>query len=301
MKYNKASSRFILALSTISMVLMLLLFPRIVHAEIKITASFYPLAFIAQSVAGSNAEVINMTPTGVEPHEFEPKLSTLKGVYSSRLFIYNGAGVDLWAEKLSVDLKKKGIETVNMTSHMTLLKVEGKSADPHFWLDPVLVKKEVEVIRDALIKIDPAGRATYEKNAADISSKLNTLNSKFVTGLKTCKHKDIIVTHSAFQYMAARYGLNVFSILGLSTLEEASPKKLAELSNIVKEKKMKYVFYESLVSPKLAETLANEAGVKTLTLNPCEGLTDDDVKADRDYLSLMENNLKNLKTALECN
>ncbi|QWR76861.1 metal ABC transporter substrate-binding protein [Candidatus Magnetomonas plexicatena] len=271
------------------------------ETKTKIAASFYPLAFIAESVGGSNTQVINMTPTGVEPHEFEPKLSTLKELYSSRLFIYNGAGVDHWAEKLSADLKKKGVETVNMSSYISLLKTDGNSSDPHFWLDPLMVKKEVEVVRDALIKINPADRAVYEKNAADISAKLDALNSKYAAGLKSCKHRDIIVTHSAFQYMSVRYGLNMFSILGLSTLEEASPKKLVELSKIVRDKKMKYVFYESLVSPKLAETLANEAGVKTLTLNPIEGLTDDDVKAGKNYLSLMEDNLKNLKTALECN
>ncbi|MEO5357836.1 MAG: zinc ABC transporter substrate-binding protein [Nitrospirae bacterium YQR-1] len=276
--------------------------------KVKIAVSFYPLSFIAERVGGSHVEVINMTPAGVQPHEFEPTMKSIKTVYSSHLFLYNGAGFDSWAEKLAPELKKKGTVTVNMSSYMVLLnawndsgKADTKAHDPHFWLDPVLIKREVEVVRNALIKKDPANRADYEKNAASISTKFDELNNRYSLELKNCKHKDIVVSHSAFQYIAKRYGLNMFSILGVTASGEPSPKKLAELSRIVKEKNIKYVFYESLLSPKLAQTLSNEAGVKTLTLNTCEGLTDDDIKAGRNYLSLMEDNLKNLKTALQCN
>ncbi len=133
-----------------------------------------------------------------------------------------------------------------------------------------------------------------------LNQKLDQLDKTYAEGLKTCKQKDIITSHAAFGYLATRYGLNQVAISGISPDEEPSSQQLAEVAKFAKENDVKYIFFESLVSPKLSETIAHEIGAKTLVLDPLEGISDDDIKQGKNYFTVMENNLKNLQKALQC-
>jgi zinc transport system substrate-binding protein len=279
------------------------------NTNIKVVASFYPLAEFSEKVGGKNVEVINIVPPGVESHDFEPTPQYIAKVYSARVFIYNGSGFDPWAEKIAPELEKRGVSVVNMTQYFELLRTEehkeeeyheGEEFDPHIWLDPVLVKKQVEIIRDTLKGVDSENAQEYESNAGNYLRELSQLDQKYKNGLASCVIRDAVASHAAFGYLAKRYGLNVVNIAGLSPEEEPSPKRMAEIADLARDKNIKYIFFETLVSPKLAETIASEIGARTLVFNPLEGLTPEDLSAGKNYVSVMEENLTNLKIALQC-
>jgi len=174
------------------------------------------------------------------------------------------------------------------------------SVDPHIWLDPINAQTVVSNIADTLIKADPGNEATYRANSDKVRADLGTLDDQYKEGLKSCKRKEIITSHAAFAYLAKRYGLVQVPLTGLSPEAEPSPARLQEIVQFAKDHNVKYIFFETLVEPKVSEVVAKEVGAQTLVLNPIEGLTDAQVKAGADYMSIMRDNLANLKTALEC-
>jgi zinc transport system substrate-binding protein len=287
--------------------------------NLKVAASFYPLAHFAGEVGGDLADVTNIMPPGAEPHEFEPTPRDIGKIYKADIFIFHGEGLDPWARKISADLEQKGILIRQMSDYFTFLKLtddehhhenrmsdraehahEHGESDPHIWLDPILASREVEIIRDAFIQADPSHKEAYIKNSASYMSKLGELDRKYRRGLQSCASRDVIVTHDAFNYLAKRYDLQVYPIMGISPEEEPSPRKLVELSKMARAKKITHIFFETLVSPKLAETIAGETGAKTLVLNPLGGLTGEDIRKGKTYISVMEENLQNLRIALQC-
>jgi zinc transport system substrate-binding protein len=273
--------------------------------KLTVTASFYPLAEFAHQVAGNNATVVDILPPGAEDHGFEPTSQDLTKIHTSRLFISNGAGIDPWAGKITPDLEKEGVKTSQMSDDVELLNGDPNGEDygasePHFWLDPENAIIQVNAIKDSLAAIDPANASQYTANAAAYISKLRQLNQDYKQGLSNCSQKEFVTSHAAFAYLAKRYNLTQIPIAGISPEEEPSPKRLAELSGLLKEKNIKYVFTETLVSPRLAETLANEVGAQTLVLHHIGSLTPEELQAGKNYINLMESNLVNLKTALAC-
>lgn len=269
--------------------------PSPTDVNLSVVTSIYPLFEFAHKVGGNRASVLNIVPPGVEPHEFEPTSQDLAAIYRAKLFIYNGGSIDGWAQKIEKDLLQKGITVLNISSNIGQLLT-----DPHFWLDPVLAQKEVEVIRDTLIKIDPNHKDDYLKNSEVYLNDLTELDSIYRKALSSCELKEVITSHDAFVYLAKRYGFTTISIAGMSPEEEPSPKRMGEIAKLAKNKNIKHIFFETLVSPKLSETIAREIGAQTLVFNPLEGLTDIDVREGKNYLSLMRENLKNLKIALIC-
>lgn len=273
--------------------------------KIQVVASFYPLADFAKNVGGDYVTVTNITPAGAEPHDYEPTPQDIAKAYNSKVFIFNGNGVDGWADKIQSDLEGKGVKVVKISDHLDSLKKnaqdeEGGQYDPHFWLDPVNVEKEADFIADALAQIDPAHKDAYNQNRDNFKKKLSDLDQEYKTGLTSCQLRTIVTSHNAFNYLANRYNLTTLYILGLSPDEEPSPKAIADVANTAKQKGIKYIFFETLVSPKLSETIANEIGAKTLVLNPIEGLTDEEIAQGKNYISVMKDNLANLRTALQC-
>jgi zinc transport system substrate-binding protein len=272
-------------------------------SKIKIAASFYPLAEFAKQVGADIVEVTNIVPPGIEPHDFEPTAQDIARVYSARLFIFNGSGLDPWAEKIAAELGERHIAVIHMAEHFDLPESADEheeGMDPHIWLDPELAKKEVEIIKDALRAVDPENSAAYELNAEQYLAKLSQLDKKYTDGLASCTIRDVVLSHAAFGYLAKRYNLNAISVAGLSPEEEASAKRIAEISEFAREKNLEYIFFETLVSPKLAETIANEIGAKTLVFNPLEGLSEEELADGKNYILVMEENLANLRQALTC-
>lgn len=265
-------------------------------ATIDIAVSIYPLAHFAKKVGGDKVNVHLITPGGVEPHEYEPTPSDIIKIQSSKAFVFNGAGVDVWAGALEEDLKKKGITVLEMTDYLD----DHSPIDPHIWLDPVLAQEQIEIFVQLLVALDPGNRTVYEKNGALSIAELLQLDQDYKNTLSQCSLKDIVVSHDAFGYVGTRYGITIHPIAGLSPEEEPSAARLAELSRLMKEKNIKIVFFETLVTPKLAQTLAKEVGAEVFVLNPIEGISDKENKAGENYDTLMRENLNNLKIALVC-
>lgn len=170
--------------------------------------------------------------------------------------------------------------------------------DPHVWLSPVLAKQQLQTIAEALIKLDPTHKTVYEANLAEALKQMDDLDAAFQEMVKAAKRKEFITSHEAFGYLARQYGLEQMGIAGLDADQEPSPARMAELVDFAKEHDVKVIFFEELVSPKLAETLAKTLGVETAVLNPLEGLSEEDLKAGKEYFSIMKENLEALKKAL---
>jgi zinc transport system substrate-binding protein len=284
-----------------------------------VVASFYPLYEFARQVAGDRAEVVSLVPPGVEPHDWEPAPRDVARVEKASLFIYNGAGFDPGAERLAKAAVAAGRPVVEATTGLPLLAADhGKDdghghghkpraadtkdspRDPHVWLDPTLAQAQVGIIRDALAKADPANAQPYAGGAATYTAKLAGLHDAYTKGLADCARREIVVSHAAFTYLAQRYKLVQVPVMGLAPQAEPSPAEVARVVRTVRRIKAKVIFFETLVSGRLADTLASEVGARTMVLNPIEGLTPDEEKAGKDYAKLMEENLANLRTALEC-
>ena len=287
------------------------------ESKLTITATFYPLAEFAKQIVKDKANVINILPPGAEDHGFEPTPQDIITIYNSKLLLLNGAGIDPWAEKIQSDLNSNGIKTLKMSDFFNVLDElpggeeaeedttpghDGDSVgkDPHFWLNPTMAKEEVEKISQTIETIDPANAAYYKQNATDYEQQLSQLDTDYQTALSNCQHHEIVTNHAAFGYLTEQYKLTQLPISGISPESEPSPQHLADLSKTIKEKNIKYIYFENLVSPKFAETLATEVGVKTLMLHHVGSLTPEELSANKNYISLMRDNLNNLKIGLEC-
>lgn len=281
--------------------------------KIQVAASFYPLADFAKNVGGKYVSVQNVTPAGAEPHDYEPSPRDLASISSSDVFIYNGGSFEPWTDKFVHDYKHISVKASNgITLHEAHeeethseepgheAEHEHSTTDPHFWLDPVLAQKIVANIRDGLIKADPDHADEYRKNASDYQAKLAKLDTAYKDGLANCSIDTVIASHGAFGYIAERYHFTADSIAGISPEEEPSAQKMAELATLAREKNIKYIFFEHLVSPRLADTIAQEADAKTLVFDPIEGLTKEDQDKGKNYISIQYENLQAIRTARAC-
>ena len=284
--------------------------------RLAVVATFYPLYEFARQVGGERVEVTVLVPTGVEPHDWEPSPRDITRLERARAFIYNGAGLEPWIGKLLEAARAPSLVAVDTTEKIPLRNADfpgqhdrklspesakiGPASDPHVWLDPVFAQAQVEAIRAGLAKADPASAAAFESNARSFSEQLTNVHREFEQGLAHCARREIITSHAAFGYLAARYHLTVVPIMGLAPEAEPSAAELARIVRFARRHDVRVVFFETLVSPKLAETLSREIGARTLVLNPIEGLTKEEAAAGKDYLSLMRENLQSLRPGLEC-
>jgi len=279
--------------------------------KLKVMASFYPMYDFAQKVGGDKVEVINMVPAGTEPHDWEPAATHIKQLEEADAFVYNGAGMEHWTEDVLDSLDNKDLKVAEASEGLELMEgeahdeeeeaeheEEGTSYDPHVWLSPMNAKIEMENIKNALADADPENENYYTKNYEKYAAEFDKLDTFYKEGLADTKSKDVIAAHEAFGYLCKAYGLNQVGIEGLSPDSEPDPARMDEIIQFAKEHKVKTIFFEELVSPKVAETIADEIGAKTEVLNPLEGLSDEELESGEDYFSVMETNLKVLKKAL---
>lgn len=266
--------------------------------SISVVATIYPYGFLAERIGGDLVSVRVMTPPGAEPHDYEPTPRDIMTTRSSRLFLLNGEGIDAWAERIEPDLADSGVETLTLSSLAE--RTEATTQDPHVWIDPLFMIAATRHIADALVRIDPTNTATYRANAEALTAELQDLDAAYRTGLADCDVRDIIVSHDAFARLSSRYGFTAIGITGFSPDEEPSAKRLGEIVDLTRQKGIRVIFFETLISPKMSETLAAETGANVLPLNPLEGLAEAELDRNDTYLSVMRENLTNLRTAMVC-
>jgi zinc transport system substrate-binding protein len=269
-----------------------------------VVAAFYPLEFAVEVVGDDLVEVENLTAAGVEPHDLELSADQVRTLSDADLVVFVGGDFQPALEDAISGFDET--RTLDVLGGKDLLQeVEGDehageeerapTADPHVWLDPSIMAAIVDQISTRLARTDPAHAETYETNAEEFKSRLTDLDNDFSESLGTCRSRDIVTSHAAFGYLAARYDLNQISISGIDPEAEPSPGRLAEVARYVQEHDVSTIFFEELVSPEVAETIAAETGATTAMLSPLESEPE-----TGDYVDAMRANLSTLTEALDC-
>jgi zinc transport system substrate-binding protein len=254
---------------------------------VQVVAGFYPLAFAAEQIGGDAVEVTNLTPAGAEPHDVELTGRDVERVRSADIVLFVGGG---FQPALEDALDGAGGTVIDVLDEVEL-RGGAEAVDPHVWLDPVRFADVAEGIGAELGFGGPAGQ---------LASRLRTLDGKYREGLADCDRRELVTAHDAFGYLAARYGLEVIPIMGLSPEAEPTPRDLEEIVSLVEQRDVTTVFVEPLLSREVGETVAREAGVETAVLDPLEGLTEEQLAAGENYFSVMEANLEALRAGLGC-
>jgi zinc transport system substrate-binding protein len=275
------------------------------HSKVSVVAAFYPVAYAAQRVGGSRAVVTNLTPAGAEPHDLELSPKQVDEIQTAKVVFVMGNGFQPAVERSA---HQRDGETVDLLKLLPI-RAKGKQVsegdpnalDPHVWLAPRLMIDIVDEVARALGNADPRAKATFDRNAQAFDAQLRALDTRYRQGLAHCNRTLIVTSHEAFGYLAKAYGLRQEGVSGLSPDAEPDPKRIAELTDLAKTQHVTTIFTETLVSPKIAETLAREAGgLRTEVLDPLEGLTGKEVAAGDNYITVMDRNLQKVRGALDC-
>ncbi|WP_410514674.1 zinc ABC transporter substrate-binding protein [Paenibacillus sp. BR2-3] len=281
------------------------------EGKVNVVTTFYPIYEFAKEIGGEDINAINLLPVGVEPHDWTPRSQDIVNTSKAQLFLYNGAGLEGWVPNFLKGLDNASeVQAVEVSQGVDYIMTDeaeqdehtdGDSlhTDPHTWVSPKSALIMAENIKNSLLKVDPEHKEAYEERYNTLAERLKKLDQTFEEELGKIPNKEIVVSHEAFSYLSRDYGLTQHAIMGLSPDAEPRSQDIVDLTNLVKAKGIRYIFFEELVSDKLAKTLASEAGVSTLVLNPVEGLTKDQEKAKDNYFTLMEKNLQNLIQALQ--
>jgi zinc transport system substrate-binding protein len=248
-----------------------------------VVAAFYPLAYAAEQIGGGTVSVDNLTPPGAEPHDLELAPKTVARIVRADVVLYLGHD---FQPAVSTAVEQAQGETVDVLKGLPV-----RADDPHVWLDPVLYARIVERVGQVLHR---PGRA------AELVADLRKLDRDYRRGLAHCARREIVTSHAAFGYLARRYGLRQVAITGLTPEAEPTARDLERVVNIVRRSNATTVFFETLVSPRLARTVAREVGARTAVLDPIEGLTPAEQSRGESYLSVMRSNLSALRRALAC-
>jgi zinc transport system substrate-binding protein len=259
-----------------------------VAGRLDVVAGVYPLAYVAERVGGSHVRVTDLTPAGAEPHDIELSPAQVGEVESADLVLL------IHGLQAALDAAAHG-DMVLDAAKVATPPPGVAPGDPHLWLDPVELRAVTLAVAERLAARDPAHATDYAAAGAALAEELTALDSETRAALSSCARHEIVTSHEAFGHFAARYGLRQVGIAGLSPDAEPSPARLAQIAAFVKAHRVTTVFTESIVSPKVAETVAREAHVATAVLDPIEGVRDGD-----DYVTVMRRNVATLRTALGC-
>ena len=273
----------------------------------KIVTSFYPVYAMVKAVSGDLNDV-RMIQSSSGIHSYEPSANDIAAIYDADVFVYHSHTLESWAGSLDPSLQKSKVKVLEASEGMTLERVPGLEDmqagegidektlyDPHTWLDPEKVAEEAQIIADKLSELDSANKDTYQKNAQSFSAKAHDLTKKYQPIFEKVNQRNFVTQHTAFSYLAKRFGLNQLGIAGISPDQEPSPRQLTEIQEFVKTYKVKTIFTESNASSKVADTLVKSTGVSLKTLNPLEA----DPQNDKSYLENLEENMAILAEELK--
>lgn len=296
----------------------------------RVSVSTFSLLEAARAVGGDALDVQSIVPLGSDTHMFSPNPQHVAEISNATLFIYNGAGFETWAESLKNTLPKT-TQVIDMSQHVSLQKNEEEhhdehadeadhdahehhddeasdehahhhhgAYDPHYWLDLDNMIKMTQTLDAEFSKLLPAKAEQFHKNATAYSAELQKLKSEYATGLAECKNRTLISNHDAFGYLTRANKLENVSVIGLSSDEQPSAQTVAHIVEVVKEHGMKTIFFEELINDNVSQTIAKETGAKAVPLQPLENISEDELKSHQTYLSIMRENLKKLREAMEC-
>ena len=280
--------------------------------------TLFPLYDFCKNVGGEKARVTLLLPPGIEPHSFDPKPRDILRINEADLFVFTGSFMEPWATDLIKGIQGKRIVVVDSSKGVALLKEvpvedteeEGQHhshgsnqepIDPHIWLDPGNAQRMVDNILAGFVQRDPGNKGFYQANAVAYKAQLRQLDEEFRTGLSNCETRLFVHGgHYAFNYLARRYNLTYVSVYGFSPNAEPSPRHLADIIRTMKQHRTGNIFYEELIQPRVAGMIAGETGAKLLPLNGGHNVTKEELNRGVSFISLLEQDLKNLRTGLQC-
>lgn len=254
-----------------------------------IYTSFYGMSNLAKMIAGEKATVKVLIPEGVEAHDWEPGTGDMISLNDADVFIYNGMGMEPWVDSILNAVDNSNVNIVKASEG-----IEKNEGDPHVWLNPQNALIEMENIASALIKADSKNKDYYLKNLENVRLKINELDNSFKGVTDTISDKEIIVTHGAFGYLCAAYGLKQYEIEGINGESDPSTATIREIIDYMNNNNKKALFYISSEDDKVAKTISNETGAKIYSLHTFESGCD-----NKDYFEIMNENLQTIKKALE--
>jgi len=275
----------------------------------SVVTAFYPLMYVASAVGGAGVSVTSLTPPGAEPHDLELTTEQVRRIADADLVVYLRGFQPQVDETVDQQASDSAFDAAGVGPLRELGAADDDHGDDdhgdgdaggkdlHVWLDPIRLAAIADRLADRLSEVDPTDAAGYRTRAVDLRAVLERLDREYADALKTCERHEIVTSHAAFGYLAERYGLRQLAISGLSPEAEPSPRRLAEVAQQARDHKVTTIFFETLVSPKVAETLAREVGARAEVLDPIEGLAP---SATGDYVTVMRDNLARLRTALGC-
>jgi zinc transport system substrate-binding protein len=284
------------------------------NQKLKVVTSLFPLYDFAKNVGREKAEVTLLLPPGAEPHSFEPTPLDILTLNSGDVFIYTNKYMEPWVEKMLMGIDNKKVLIVDSSKNVVMLgeaeredlqghleNKEHAGMDPHIWLDFSNAVKMIDNILAGFISKDPVNKDFYQNNADRYKTQLNELDKKFKDTLGNCK-KNIFINsgHSVFGYLAKRYNLQHISACGLSPDAEPTSKNLIKISKTLKQYGLNHIFYEELITPRVAETIAKETGARLLMLHGAHNISKQELNEGVTFISLMNKNLENLRTGLQC-
>jgi len=271
----------------------------------EIIAAFYPLEFVATEIAGGNANVTNLSPPGVEPHDLELAPDQVRSLAQADLVLYIGEGFQPAVEDVigelsgtpvidGLEIQEELIEGGH--SHEEEGGHEEGASDPHVWLDPPRVAALGRAVAAEMERIDPDNADVYADNAAALADLLAELDEEYSAALENCDRNELVVSHEAFGYLTERYGLDQVGVSGIDPESEPSPGRVAEVAEFAREHEVSTIFFEEQVAPDIAQVIADEVGADVKVLDPLEFPPD----GDADYFDVMRSNLDSISTALGC-
>jgi len=283
-----------------------------VKKELTIITTVFPLMEFSEAVSGGRGETFLLIPPGAEIHTWEPRPSDIVRLSSADLFIYIGADLEPWALDMLKSTKNPDLKVLEASKGLVLLEeshsgddkdhsVSHTKHDPHIWLDFDYDQSILLRIAAMLSEIDPDGVDEYDRNASVYNERLKELDNDYKRTLGKCKKRELFIGgHAAFGYLAKRYGLQQISLSGLSPDAAPTPRRMIEMIELARKKKIKVIFFESQVSVKLAKVLAEEIQAETMVLNPGVNISLEEKSEKITFIDIMKNNLKRLKDALSC-
>lgn len=275
--------------------------------KVSVVTSFYPVAYMVEKVGGEFVDVDVLVQPGVEPHEYEPTTQDGLAVATAELVVYSGLGLDNWIQDVAMHVSGQPdmlvLSEPNDSWVRTLSESGSIAYDPHTWLSILIVEQQATRIAQKLSEIDPLHAEAYTAHATEFITELTQVHAELASTIgnsSVCPLRTFVSSHNAFGYFAHEYHLTMIAVNGISPEEEPSAATIAQVIETIRSEHVPVVFFETLASPDIAQTIANETGATTDVLNPIEGLTAEEAAAGKEYIDVMRDNANALMKALQC-
>lgn len=285
------------------------------NEPLNVYTTIYPFQYFTERIGQDNISVENIVPPGSDAHSIEMTTKEMVKLAEGDVFIHSGTGLEGFVDAVNDAIKNEDIKIVNATENIDLISSKEEehveeeidkddehgsemNVDPHVWLDPIRSIAVAEIIKNALVDLDPDNKVNYEKNFNNLKNDLEELDSEFKQMVNSSQTTTFIVSHSAYGYWEDVYGLKQIGITGLSPTDEPSQKELIEIIELVRENNLQYIYFEPNLTNKVAKAVSNETSTKTLVLQNLESISKKDMDSNEDYLSVMRKNIKSLKQGL---